>query len=199
VTLLDWSRLAPAYERQLRLERPALRALLDLLSVGGHEVLLDVGTGTGGLLRELERRGERPARAVGVDASWAMLGRSPPLPSGWEFVVADARRLPFEDASFDVATAAFLLHVLDVRARGQVIVELRRVLRPGGRLGVITFAPPRRPRLWRALEVLSASSGPLAGARPLDPTPALLAAGFDPREARRVRRGYPSLCVTARR
>jgi demethylmenaquinone methyltransferase/2-methoxy-6-polyprenyl-1,4-benzoquinol methylase len=199
VSPLDWSRLAPAYERQLGLERPALRALLDLLDVGEHEVLLDVGTGTGGLLRELERGGERPARAVGVDESRAMLDRSPPLPSGWELVVADARRLPFGDASFDVATAAWLLHVLDDRAREQVIVELRRVLRPGGRLGVITFAPSPRPRLWRALEALSASSGPLAGARPLDPRAALLAAGFDPREVRRVRRGYPSLCVTARR
>ena len=196
---LSWSRLAFAYDRQLALERPALRCLLELLDVGVDEPLLDVGTGTAGLLRELERRGRRPARAIGVDESPEMLERAPPLPLGWELLAAEARRLPFDAASFHVVTAAYLLHVLDARARAQVLGEIHRVLRPGGRLGVITFAPPRRRLLWPGLRAISAASGPLAGLRPLDPGPPLVAAGFELRARRQVRRGYPSLCVLARR
>jgi ubiquinone/menaquinone biosynthesis C-methylase UbiE len=195
---VSWSPLAFAYDRQLALERPALRALLELLAVGDSEALLDVGTGTAALLRELERGARRPARAVGIDESQRMLDRAPPLPSGWQLVAADARRLPFEAASFDVVTVAYLLHVVDPPTRAQVLGEIRRVLRPGGRLGVVTIAPPPRPAVWTVLRAFSATAGPLAGLRPLDPARDLVEAGFEPLAGRRVRGGYPSLCVVAR-
>lgn len=194
-----WSRLAFAYDRQLALERPALRALLELLAVEEREAVLDVGTGTAALLAELARLPRRPARAVGVDSSPEMRDRAPPLPSGWELAVADAGELPFAPASFHVATAAYLLHVVEPPERSRLLAELHRVLRPGGRLGAITFAPPLARLTWPALRALSASAGPLAGLRPLDPAPDLRAAGFEPVRGRWVRRGYPSLCVLARR
>jgi len=42
-----WSSVAAVYDRQLALERPALRSLLAMLRIGADEALLDVGTGTG--------------------------------------------------------------------------------------------------------------------------------------------------------
>lgn len=48
---MGWSRIAFAYDWQLALERPALRAAVDLVRPRRDDALLDVGTGTGGLLR----------------------------------------------------------------------------------------------------------------------------------------------------
>ena len=53
---LRWDRIARWYDIQLRLERPALRAAVDLLAAGPSDTVLDVGTGTGGLMRELASR-----------------------------------------------------------------------------------------------------------------------------------------------
>lgn len=137
-----WDRIARAYDRQLALERPALRAALDLAEVRPSERLLDLGTGTGAVLRELARRPSRPGEAVGVDVSAAMLAHAPALPSSWRLVQADATDLPFGDASFDVAVAAYLLHLLERDVFVRALAEARRVLRPGGRLVTVTPAAP---------------------------------------------------------
>ena len=190
---------------QLALERRALRTLVALVEISSSDALLDVGTGTGAFLRELACAGVRPARAIGVDPSDRMLARARAVvPAGTELRRADARALPLPDASFDVGTAAYLLHLLTADVRAEVLRELGRVLVPGGRLGVVTVAPPTPgllPRLVSApLRAAAArSSGLLAGLRPLDPRDDLGRAGFDVEAVRRIAAGYPSLCVRARR
>ena len=159
-----------------------------------------MGTGTAGVLRELRRRPGDAVRAVGVDSSPQMLAAARDLPPEWELVHADARELPFDDDSFDVATVAYLLHLLGRHDRDLVLAEVARVLRPGGRLVTVTPALPRA-RLGRLLlkpvmAVAEASSGLAAGLRPLDPR-SELGERFTVRRARWVNRGYPSLCVLA--
>lgn len=198
---MDWSRVAAFYDWQLSLERPALAAAVALADPHGDDDLLDIGTGTGGLLRELARHPDHPRKAIGVDASARMLAKVPPLPEGWTLERADARRLPFADRAFSVVTAAYLLHVVDAATRREIIGECRRVLRPGGRLVTVT---PTRPRarvaraLYAPLAAAAGSSvGPAAGFRPLDPSTELERATFAIAAATYVRRGYPSLCVLA--
>ncbi|MGH8982792.1 MAG: class I SAM-dependent methyltransferase, partial [Acidimicrobiia bacterium] len=140
---MDWGRVAFAYDWQLPLERTALSAAVDLVAPGRDDVLLDVATGTGGLLRELARRHDRPRRVIGVDASSAMLQKAGALPDGWSLQTADARRLPFADRRFSIVTAAYLLHVVGTSTRRQIIGECRRVLRAGGRFVSVTPAWPR--------------------------------------------------------
>lgn len=198
---MDWSRVAAFYDWQLSLERPALAAAVALADPHGDDDLLDIGTGTGGLLRELARRPDHPRKAIGVDASARMLAKVPALPEGWTLERADARRLPFADRAFSVVTAAYLLHVVDAETRREVIGECRRVLRPGGRLVTVTPTLPRA-RVARALyaplaAAAGSSVGPAAGFRPLDPSPELERATFAIAAATYVRRGYPSLCVLA--
>lgn len=203
VPVATWSRVAHFYDLQLRLERPALDAAVELAGAQREDRLLDVATGTAGLLRRLARCPARPDRAIGVDASRAMLARAPDLPSRWGLQQADASALPFPDASFDVATACYLLHTLEVPTRQQVLGEVARVLRAGGRLVTVTPTEPR----GRAARALAAplialarrSSGLLAGLRPLDPTDELIGAGFAVRSVRHVAGGYPSMCVLAER
>lgn len=198
---MDWTRTAPFYNRQLWLERPALRAAVALADPHCDDELLDLGTGTGGLLGELTHRPEQPCKVIGVDVSTAMLENAPPLPAGWTLQTADARQLPFAANSFDVVTAAYLLHVIDAATLREIIAESRRVLRTGGRLVTVTPALPRTRiarMLYAPLAAAAGSSvGPAAGFRPLDPRQELEEANFTITASRYVGRGYPSLCVLA--
>ena len=200
---MDWGRAAAFYDWQLPLERPALATALALADPRTDDDLLDVGTGTGALLRELARRPDRPRKAVGADVSAAMLRRVPALPEGWTLEQAGARRLPFADSAFAVVTAAYLLHVVDAVARREIVGECRRVLRAGGRLVTVTPAWPKT-RIARLLytplaAAAASSSGVTIGFRPLDPRPELEQAAFTIATATYVGRGYPSLCVLATR
>ena len=200
---LPWDRLSRHYDRQLWLERSAVRTALELLAPAPGERMLDVATGTGEVLRQLARRRERPREAVGVDASAAMLAHVRTLPPGWSVRLADARRLPFGDAEFDVVSASYLLHVLPDADLPLVVAELRRVLRPGGRLVTVTPAIPERGvarPLACALDRLAARRPQrYGGLRALDPRVALALAGLGVTDARWNLRGYPSLCLLATR
>lgn len=197
----EWERASSYYDRQLWLERRAISAALALLAAGPDERLLDVGTGTGEVLRQLARCEARPRRATGVDISPAMLARVPPLPSAWELRVGDARELAVDDDEFDVAVAAYVLHVLAPPDLPVALGELARVVRPRGRVVTITPAIPDRG----AARLLARGADALArrnpqrygGLRALDPRPALRDAGFALVRARLTMRGYPSLLVLA--
>lgn len=177
--------------------------LLELISIGSEERVLDVATGTGVVPAALARRADPPAGVIGVDRTEAMLDLAPALPEGWSLQAADATELPFEDASFDVVTAAYLLHVIEPEERRRVIGEIRRVLRPGGRLGTITIAPPRSALVaYLSAPLVAAtrrSHGMLAALRPLDPGDQLGALGFEETARGRTAAGYPSLYAVFKR
>ena len=201
----DWGRIAHLYDLQLWLERPALDAAIEIAGIRAGDHLLDLGTGTGALLRRLEHRGPAFADAVGIDRSAAMLARAPALPPRCRLVRADATRLPLPDRSFDVVTAIYLLHLLDPPRRAAVLAEARRVMRPGGRLVVVTVAASRSPAgrtvtgaLAPAARALRRRSPTMLGLRSLDPGPDLEARGFAVRRRRFVTGGYPSAVVMAR-
>ena len=187
----DWDRLAAGYSRQVRWERAALAAAVDIAGFEGGETLVDLGTGTGALLAEAAGRDPRPRVAIGVDTSPEMLARVPPLPDGWHVIDGAADALPLEPGSADVVTAAYLLHLIDP---GPALAEARRVLAPGGRVVCVTpFA--RGP----AAALLKAAAAVTPGLRPMDTRPVLERAGLTVWRARTIRRGYPSLCVLAGR
>lgn len=197
-----WDQLSRHYDRQLWLERSAVNSALDLLRAHQGERLLDLATGTGEVLRRLAERPDRPGQVIGIDQSAAMLSHVPDLPPGWSTQQADARELPFADASFDLAVASYVLHLLAAADLPLALGELGRVLRPEGRVVTTTPAiPPRVPArpLARALDRLAARNPRrYCGLRALDVRPALTAAGFTIIEARWNLRGYPTLCVLAR-
>ncbi len=195
-----WDANASRYGRQEALEQAVVATVLRLGAPGHDDRLLDVATGTGIVLRTLASRpgSDRPAVAVGVDASARMLGEVGPLPDRWELHQADARALPVEDASVDVVTCSYLLHLLDSADRAAAVRELARVVKPDGRVVVATPWSPRG--VVRALLRATAAIAParLGGLAPLDPVPDLRAAGLVPRT--RVvlpHGGYPSVVVLA--
>ena len=127
------------------------------------EVAVDVACGTGRLAAELARL-EPEATVLGLDFSWEMVRRAES--GGSErlgFAVADAMRLPLRNASVDVVTIAFGLRNLPEPALG--LLELRRALRPGGRLVVCEFSRPAVPGFRQVYERYLSGLLPLAARR----------------------------------
>ena len=110
---------------------------------------LDVACGTGDLAFELRRRIGADGRVVGCDFSEPMLElarrKSGERGLAVEFGWADALDLPYGDASFDAVTIGFGARNLADLDRG--LVEMTRVLRPGGRLVILEITRPTREPL----------------------------------------------------
>ena len=122
------------------------RFLVSRVARGGR--VLDVATGTALVARELVGTG--PARAViALDPSEPMLREGLRRAAGRPiaFVLGRAEDLPFADGAFDALTVTYLLrYVDDPRA---TLVELARVVRPGGVVASLEFGVPPSPA-WRA-------------------------------------------------
>jgi ubiquinone/menaquinone biosynthesis C-methylase UbiE len=107
----------------------------------GNERALDSGTGAGALALALANH---VAEVVGVDVEPELLARARErAPANATFEEADATRLPFPDACFDLAGTLRTLH--HVHRPEVAIAELVRVTRPGGRLVVIDQLAPLDP------------------------------------------------------
>lgn len=136
--------LGETYDRYARLlsfgQDPRWRQfLVSRLPVGPGETVLDVACGTGAVALELVR--QKGCEVVGVDQSPEMLAEARQrVGERVQLVEASAEALPFEDASFDGLTAAYLLRYLDDLPAG--LRELARVLRPGATAAMLDFGVP---------------------------------------------------------
>jgi ArsR family transcriptional regulator len=132
-----WDRLRALHIDEAEIER----VLVDLLGKGEIDDLLDIGTGTGRVLALL---GPRVARGVGLDNSSAMLAiaRAKLAEAGLRNCHVrhgDMYDLPWPGQSFDAVTIHQVLHFAERPAA--LIGEAARMLRPGGRLVIVDFAP----------------------------------------------------------
>jgi|SRR5688572_7243713 SAM-dependent methyltransferase len=105
--------------------------MLDTAKVRDGDHLLDVGCGTGVLARTAFDRVGPSGSVVGVDNNPAMLTVAKQIAPHIEWKEGAAEHLPFADASFDVVASQFGLMFFDRRA---ALLEMMRVLKPGGRL-----------------------------------------------------------------
>ena len=137
-----FDRIAPVYDAMNRvmtagLDRRWRRITVEQVVREGDHVL-DACCGTGDLALEARRRG---ADVVGLDFSDRMLERARAKSNEVEWVRGDVLALPFADASFDAVTVGFGVRNVDDLEAG--LRELRRVLRAGGRLGILEITHPR--------------------------------------------------------
>jgi demethylmenaquinone methyltransferase/2-methoxy-6-polyprenyl-1,4-benzoquinol methylase len=187
-----YTALAPTYDALVPfVSRQARAAGLDWLGVRDGEDVLDVGTGTGLALTRLAAVNPT-GWTEGVDMTPAMLARA-------ERRMADgphdryglrhgrATALPYPADAFDAVFSSYLVDVLPTTQLRPALREMRRVLRPSGRLVLVYLAPPRRlsERLWagctRWLIPL------FGGGRPINVQPSLSACTFEVQARTRCR------------
>jgi len=157
---IDWSLTSSDYA----IHRPGppqrLYELLAALGVGGRgQRILDLGTGTGLVARELARRG---AFVSGVDVAPGQIAEATRSANAEglaiDFVVAAAEACPFADAGFDAIVASQCWMYFDVE---RTIAEVRRLLGPGGVLVTTHFSwLPRADPIARASEALVLRANP---------------------------------------
>lgn len=137
-----FDRIAPVYDAMNRvmtagLDRRWRRLAAEAVVQPGDRVL-DACCGTGDLALEAEREG---GVVVGLDFAPLMLERARSKSSTVDWREGDLLALPFADDAFDAATVGFgVRNVADLEL---ALRELRRVLRPGGRLAVLEITQPR--------------------------------------------------------
>lgn len=129
-------------------ERIYREKTLSLAGLKLGESVLDVGCGTGTLAITAKRHVGSTGSVCGIDASPEMIARArkKAKKAGVEvfFENAIAEALPFADAEFDAVLSTIMLHHLGRKARQECACELRRVLKPGGRVLAVDFGGSAR-------------------------------------------------------
>jgi demethylmenaquinone methyltransferase/2-methoxy-6-polyprenyl-1,4-benzoquinol methylase len=173
-----YRRLAPLYDPLVPLVSSRARSLgRSWLGVRDGEHVLDAGTGTGLALHPLAAA-TPTGWTEGVDLSHPMLRRahqrmrdSPH--TRYRLRHADVTALPHPDDTFDAIFCSYVVDVLSADQAQSALREMRRVLRPSGRLVLVYLTAPQRPseRLWttlaRAVPPLAGGARPVALQRPL--------------------------------
>jgi demethylmenaquinone methyltransferase/2-methoxy-6-polyprenyl-1,4-benzoquinol methylase len=140
-TMFD--RIAPVYDVMNRVMTAGLdvrwRRLAAEAAVRKGDRVLDAACGTGDLAIADLKAGA--GKVTGLDFSEKMLERARAKQTAIEWLQGDMLALPFADATFDAATVGFGVRNVENLELG--LSELRRVLRPGGRLAILEITQPR--------------------------------------------------------
>ena len=152
------------------------------LPVGG--TILEVGFGTGKILLELLGRVGETGIVYGVDLSPGMCHITKKrldeagMPERAMLAVGDGYRLPIADDRVDAVFMGFTLELFDTPELAPVIQECLRIMKPGGRLGIVTLSITSRPGLAERLYKKAHEYWPrLVDCRPIDPGSLLVELG----------------------
>lgn len=137
-----FDRIAPRYDAlnrimSLGLDQRWRRRALAKIRVGAGDRVVDLACGTGDFCELVARHG---ARAIGVDFAREMLRQASARGLGFPKVQGDGEWLPFADASVDVVTCGFALR--NFVSLENVLREIARIVRPGGRIALVDVDRP---------------------------------------------------------
>jgi SAM-dependent methyltransferase len=148
-----------------RLLEPAARRVVERAHLAAGDSVLDVGCGSGAAAATAAAQVAPSGRVVAADVNRHLLALGRAASPQVEFWEADARALPFPDRRFDAVLCAQVLQFVPEPALAAA--ELHRILRPGGRAVVSTWAGPDRiPYLGALAAAVGRRLGP-AAAEPL--------------------------------
>ncbi len=186
-------------------ERKYTEMALGQLSLQEGETVLEIGFGTGHSLKKIARSIGQKGKAYGIDISSGMLAvarrklEKAGLRGNVELCCGDATNLPYADNTFDAAFMSFTLELFDTPEIPGVLEEVRRVLRPAGRLGVVSISrEDGGSRLLRLYEWIHQKWPKYVDCRPIYVESSLLDAGCKIQSKQKVRlMGLPREIVIA--
>jgi SAM-dependent methyltransferase len=143
-----------------RLRPPAPPQAVDWLLPASCPVAVDVGAGTGLLARRLAATAPRVGRVIAVEPDERMRAVLAARSPGIEVIAGRGESIPLPDASADGVFISSAWHWMDPEL---AVPEITRVLRDGGRLGMIWSTPDRGADLLRGLLSLRGEPGPAGG------------------------------------
>jgi len=127
-------------------ERKHAERALECLSINEGEVVLEIGFGSGHCLKWIVQSVGEAGKACGIDISAGMLevtkrrlGKAQ-LIDRVGLCRGDAAKLPYSDNAFDAVFVSFTLELFDTPEISKVLEEVKRVLRPTGRLGIASMS-----------------------------------------------------------
>jgi demethylmenaquinone methyltransferase/2-methoxy-6-polyprenyl-1,4-benzoquinol methylase len=138
--------LSPFYDYFTRYESLSKTKGLDVAEIKSGYIVLEVGFGTGQTLAELAVRVGKDGWVYGIDLSPKMLEKTRKRIMKLELTrrvglqLGDTRKLPYKGEVFDMLFTSYLLDLIDTPDLLQVLVEFKRVLKPGGRLVVVNLS-----------------------------------------------------------
>ena len=204
-TAAAYDRLSRWYDLLAASEQPLVQLGVVSLAVQPGESILEIGPGTGHALLALARAAGPAGQVTGADLSPGMLRRAETrleragLGRQVRLVCADAARLSLPPSSFDAAFLSFTLELFDEPAVPLVLGECRRVLRPTGRICVVSLASEGGSRQMLRLYTRAHARFPTwVDCRPIAPAALLEGNGFRVQEIlRRSLWGLPVQIVRA--
>ncbi len=166
-------------------EHTAREKGLKLLAAAPGEKVLEIGFGTGHSVVALARAVGEAGRVYGIDISEGMLAvaRQHVAEAGVanrvELSLGDARQMAFADGQFDAVFTSFTLELFDDADIPRVLAEIRRVLRPAGRLAVVAMSRENNENVMTEVYVWLHRHFPhFVDCRPIDVAAWLKPAGF---------------------
>ena len=127
-------------------ERKYAKMALDCLVIQDGEIVLEIGFGSGHCLKRIAQSVGNKGKAYGIDISPGMLKvtkkrlEKARLLDRVELHCGDAAKLPYDDNTFDAVFLSFTLELFDTPDIPEVLGQVKRVLKPNGRLGVVSIS-----------------------------------------------------------
>ena len=142
----SYTRLSKWYDRFGGSEEPHIAEGLRLLNAQPGERVLEVGFGTGRSLIALAHAVGSSGQVIGIDLAEGMIAvareqvRKEGAAQGVMLNRGSALHLPYAAASFEAVFSSFMLDLIDTPDIPIVLGEMRRVLKPGGRAGLVSMS-----------------------------------------------------------
>jgi ubiquinone/menaquinone biosynthesis C-methylase UbiE len=178
--------LSSFYDHITRYEGPSLRRALEIATIRESNIVLEVGFGTGRALIEIAKRVGNGGEAIGVDISqkmsrkaWHLIQRRDQS-RHTHLLLGDGCDVPFREETFDVLFCAYVLDLIDTPRITRALTEFRRVLKPSGRLVLVSLSKGTK---WYDNMKLYEWTYPrlpilFGGCRPIELSPYLQELGF---------------------
>jgi len=141
-----YTRLSKYYDPFTGYEPRHHREALKLATIKEGDRVLEVAVGTGRAIVGIANAVGRQGRVYGIDLTEAMLKKAAPklkresLPAKVDLAQGSAFSLPFQDGKFDVLYNSYMLDLIDTPQIPPILVEFKRVLKPGGELVLVNMS-----------------------------------------------------------